>query len=147
MRSFVKSCFLIAGLVSLFSFAPKKLNSVEPVKSNVEKKFGLPISGAEIVLNTGEGWFVSVEVPTSSTGAIKVTFVGNIHEPNGTVLTNVNFVKYIDPINNPTYCTAYPQAGGLTTYQYVTNEAQSGFPAGSWLSNLSNIQAFIYIPF
>ena len=133
MKNFMR-LFLFAALVSLFSFAPKH--------TAFEAKQALTVDYYTISLTNPVGWDIRVFTTTpSSTYAVTVKFICDIHEPNGTVLSNVNQTFFNVPGNN--------NNTGQYGYEYyeIISVPNSGYPAGSYSANVHSVTASVYVPF
>ena len=133
--------FLIGVLATFFSFTPKN-TSYENLLLSKASTFSLTLNEYNITLTNPTGWYLAVWVtPASSTGAVELQFVGDIHEPNGTILSGVNFTFY--NLTGGTY------TGPATGYEYqlVVPVSESGYPAGSSVANVHNVVASVYYPF
>jgi hypothetical protein len=132
---------LIALLIGLFSFVPKSTSSVEHILSAKEVKQTLTLNEYNITLTNPTGWYLVVWVtPASSTGQVQLSFTATITEPNGTVLSGLHFVFHGLSGGTYSYPTGYE-------YQLVVPVSESGYPAGSSVSQIGNISVIAYTPF
>jgi hypothetical protein len=139
-KHFFKHLVLIGVIASLFSFAPKHTAS-ESVRTAKENYQTLTVDYSSIALSS-DGWALQVNTTLeSSTKQVTLTFICDIHEPNGTVLSNVNFRFFAIPEEGYNYT--------LKDWEYVKfiPVAQSGYPAGSYSANVHSVGASVYVPF